>query len=224
MALVPDTKQGKVTFFRSKVAPWTASPTEIGTTAANVAAFDVLVSAAEDKRAAQTSAEGAFRAAVEEADQAVEAMAKAGADIISAVRTKGRTDSAVWALAQIPAPATPSPVGAPGTPSAMEVALNPNGSVVLSWDCANPAGSVGVIYHVYRQLEAVGDFTFVGGSGKKEFTDTTVPSGIATIVYKIQAVRSSAIGIDAEFIVRFGTAAGGAMTATVTAASPKLAA
>jgi hypothetical protein len=80
---------------------------------------------------------------------------------------------------------------------------------------------VGTIYHVYRQLEAEGAFTFIGGSGSKKFTDTGVPSGVATIVYRIQAVRSTAIGVDAEFIVRFGTTTGGGVMTTVT---PKLAA
>ena len=220
MGLVPDTKQGKTNFFRSKIAPWTSSAVAIGTSVPAVTALDVLVTAAEDKLAAQAAAEGAFRAAVEQADQAVEAMAVAGANIISAIRTKGRTDSAVWALAQIPAPATPSPMPPPGTPSNLKVELDGNGALILTWKCANPAGTSGTLYQLYRAVGASNEFEYLGGAGEKKFVDGTVPAGATRLTYRIQAVRSTAVGMWAEFVVNFGTNAGGGMTAMVTDGSP----
>jgi hypothetical protein len=225
MGLVPDTKPAKTAFFRSMIAPWTAAPpTAIGTTTGAVTALDALVTVAEEKLAAQTSAEAVYRAAVAAADDAVEAMGQAGADIIAAIRVKGRTDSAVWALSLIPAPATPTPIGPPGTPDAMKAKLMPDGSLELGWACANPTNSQGTIYHVYRKLDGESEMTFIGGCGGRKFIDATLPMGVSTVVYKVQAVRSTAIGAAAQFIVQFGTTSTGAVMTTVTAASPKLAA
>ena len=63
-------------------------------------------------------------------------------------------------------------------------------------------------------------YAFVGGAGARLFVDTTVPSGLTLIYYKIQAVRTTAIGVAGEFLVRFGTGSG----VTVTTMTPKLAA
>lgn len=224
MGIVPDSKQGKVTFFRSKIAPWTSAATAIGTTPEAVTALDALVTTAEEKLAAQTSAEGAYRAAVEEAKQAIEAMATAGAGIISAIRTKGRTDSGVWALAQIPAPATPSPVGSPGTPYKLKVELNPNGSVGMTFKCDNPRGCDGVIYQVYRKLQPGDAYQYVGGTGSRKFVDTSVPAGVPSVMYAIQGTRSTAIGTEAEFVVNFGVGAGGTAIVTPVAKATKQAA
>ena len=96
------------------------------------------------------------------------------------------------------------------------VELLPNGSVKLRWKCDNPAGSSGTLYHVFRKVgTAPGEFTFVGGSGSRTFVDGTVPSGVATIVYQVQAARTTAVGDAAEFVVNFGVGTGGLMTASV---------
>ena len=156
---------------------------------------------------------------------AVAAMDIAAQGIIKQVRAKAETtgNPDVYTLASIPAPATPSVIGAPGTPEALKVTLNPDGSIKMAWKCANPAGSHGTLYHVFRSTTgAANDYAFVGGSGLREFTDQTAPSGQAILYYKIQAVRTTAIGVAGEFMVRFGTGAGGGIS--VTTIAPKLAA
>ena len=47
---------------------------------------------------------------------------------------------------------------------------------MLTWKCNNPAGCNGVIYQIYRKVEATGEYTFVGGAGQRKFTDATPPS------------------------------------------------
>ena len=74
-----------------------------------------------------------------------------------------------------------------------------DGSVKLIWKCANPTGSTGTIYQVYRKLGTAADFQFVGGVGIKEFQDTTIPAGTMGVVYQITAVRSTSIGEPAQF-------------------------
>lgn len=227
--IVPDTIDGKIQFFQSKVTPWTTNATAIGTTSTVVTAMGTKVTTASTKLAAAVAARAAAKTATLDLKAAVRDLGTAGADIIKQIRAKAATDGvSVYVLAQIPEPATPSPVGAPGTPTDFKAVLNPDGSLTLKWKCPNPAGSVGTVYQVARRADAAtagtaGGFDAMGVSGEREFTDNAVPAGAATLTYQITAVRSTAVGTAAQFIVNLGVAAGGEQTASVVAA-PRLAA
>jgi hypothetical protein len=143
-------------------------------------------------------------------------MATAGANIIKQIRAKAATaGDSVYALAQIPAPATPTPRPAPGTPSNFTVDLNGNGALHLAWKCGNPAGSSGTLYQVWRKTAADADFVYLGGSGTRDFIDDTLPAGSMQVTYQIQGVRSTAVGPWAQFNVNFGVSSGGTITATI---------
>ena len=221
MALIPNTKSGKVAFFQSKVEPWTDNATLIGTSAPEVAAMATKVTAAADAIAAQIAAKAAAETATAAADNAVAALMTAGSDIIKQIRTKAAiSGDSVYELAQIPAPAIPGPVGAPGKPFEFVVNLEENGSLTLKWKCPNPVGCTGVMYQVWRKV-GTGDFEYVGGCGSKQFVDNTIPAGSSNITYQMQATRSTAVGPWAQFNVNFGVNGG----TTVTESQPsKLAA
>jgi hypothetical protein len=111
---------------------------------------------------------------------------------------------------------TPSARPAPGQPFAFAVELDQTGILTLKWKCDNPAGTQGTIYQVWRRVGPTGDFSYVGGSGTKSFIDATLPAGSSSVTYQIQAVRSTAVGPAAQFIVNFGVGGtGGVMTASV---------
>ncbi len=131
----------------------------------------------------------------------------------------------IFVLAHVPPPATPTPVGPPGTPSDFTATLNPLGSLKLDWKCVNPLGSQGTTYQIFRKVgrASTGGFTFIGSSGTKSLTDDTLPAGASSITYKIMAVRSTAMGTAAQFLVNIGVGGSGEMTASV-AESPRLAA
>ena len=153
-------------------------------------------------------------------------MSNAGSALIEKIRAKARQvgGNSVYTLAQIPAPAIPSPVGPPGTPYQLGVTLKPNGAVELKWKCDNPAGCHSVIYQVYRKVAATGEYHYIGGSGSRTFVDATVPSGVPSVMYQIQGTRTTAVGDSAEFVVNFGVTTGAGASATVTttaAAAPK---
>jgi hypothetical protein len=225
MAIVPQTNEGKINFFQSKNDPWSTNAVAIGTSAAAVTALATKVTTAQAKLAAQVAAQEAARSATAEFNAAVRDMAVAGSDIIKQIRAKAATDGdSVYILAQIPAPATPSPVPAPGTPTDFSATLNPDGSLSLKWKCPNPARSTGTIYQISRRSGATAAFVAVGGSGARTFIDAGVPAGVASVTYQIVAVRSTAIGVAAQFIVNFGTGAGGETMASVVESAPKLAA
>ncbi len=223
MSLYPNTKTGKVAFFNSKVAPWTTNATAIGTTTTAVTDLQTKVTAAQDKLAAQVAAVQAAKTATMAADNAVAAVCVAGGDIIKSIRTKAATAGVgVYELAEIPNPATPTPVGTLGLPTNLKVELGQDGALTLKWKCANPRAT-GTIYQIWRRLDSETEFSYVGGAGGKTFVDATVPAGSTSIMYKMQAVRSTAAGPWATFTVLFGTGAGGGMTASLET-TPKLAA
>lgn len=221
MSLIPDTINGKIEFLQSKNSPWSTNAVAIGTTSAAVTALNTKVTNAQAKLNAAIAAREAAKNATTDLHLAIRAMVVAGSDIIKQIRAKAATDGDnVYVLAQIPPPAIPSPVPAPGTPTDFVATLNPDGSLKLRWKCANPAGSMGTMYQVSRRTGSTGAFATIGGSGTKTFDDATVPAGVAGVTYQIVAVRSTAVGVAAQFTVNFGVGGAGEMIASVVEAGP----
>jgi hypothetical protein len=225
MSVVPKKQLDKLEWCESHVPPWSTNAVAIGTSAAEVTAFEDKTEAARAAMTAAVAAKDAAKNATLALKNAIAALDIAAAGIVKQVRVKAETTNNpnVYVLASIPAPATPSPVGAPGTPSDFAVELFQDGSLDLSFKCVNPVGCTGVVYQVWRRTGTSGEFTYVGGVGEKKFLDTTIPAGSSFFTYKIQAVRSTSIGPWATFNVFFGAGISGAMTASVES-SPKMAA
>jgi hypothetical protein len=225
MGVMPEKKVEKLGWCEAHVEPFTDNAVAIGSSAPAVADFSTKTTAARAAYVVKQAAEEAVRNANANFDLALLAATTAAADIIKQVRAKAATDGdAIYTLASLPIPATPAPLGPPGTPEALKVELNPDGSLKLSFKCANPAGSYGTLYHVFRSATGeTNDYQFVGAAGERKFTDESVPSGLSIVYYRIQAVRTTAIGVAGEFLVRFGVGAGGCGI-SVTPIAPKLAA
>ena len=118
--------------------------------------------------------------------------------------------------------ATPQPAREPGMPRDFVAIVSVTGALGLKWKCANPSGTAGVMYQIFRRAGETGPFTYVGGTGEKKFTDGTIPAGATQVTYQVQAVRSTAAGVWAEFTVKLGASANG--TLATTSATVKLAA
>jgi hypothetical protein len=222
MSLYPNTKSGKIGYFNSKVAPWNASATQIGTTTAAVTALQTKITAAQDKLDAQIAAEQAAKTATAAADAAVAAMVAAGMDIVKDIRATAAssTDPAsIYEMAEIPAPATPTGVTTLGQAYDFSVELDASGALNLKWKCSSPRAS-GVVYQIYRRIDPTGEFAYIGGCGTKSFTDATVPAGSSQVTYQIQAVRSTAVGPWAQFNVNFGTGSSSGTVMSVTEGKP----
>jgi hypothetical protein len=194
MSLVPETKIGKIQFFNSKITPWTKCRRHWDFTAAAVTDLQTKLTNAQTKLDAQIAAEAAFRTAVAAANDAVSILMIAGMDIVKAIRAKAAVaGNSVYELAEIPAPATPTPVNTLGKPSDFVVTLSESGALDLTWKCASPRAT-GVIYQIWRRIGPTGAFDYLGGTGEKKFTDSTLPAGSSQVTYQIQAVRSTAAG------------------------------
>lgn len=216
MGLLPTEYAARIAFFKSRISIWTAEATNIGTTTASVTALNTAVTNAETALAGQETARNAAKTATENLRQMLAAMDNLGMGIVEQVRTKSRTaGDGVFVLADLPVPATPSAKGNPGTPYDLKLTLDPDGTLNLGWKCNNPAGTSGTIYQVERKIGATGAFEYLGGTGKKSFVDDTIPAGATRLTYQIRGVRSTAVGVAAEFVVNFGTNAAGEAFATL---------
>ncbi|MDB5324356.1 MAG: hypothetical protein JWN40_5987 [Phycisphaerales bacterium] len=228
MGLLPEGHAPRIAWFQSRIAIWSSNAVVIGTSAAIVTDVDAKATAAADALPAHETAQNAAKAATQTLLDAMAALTNSGNIVIEQVRTKARTaGDGVYPLANIPAPATPTPKPPPGQPTDLKVALDATGALGLSWKCINPPGARGTTYNVFRRIGVGGEFTYLGGSGVKELVDETVPAGAALVMYKIQAVRSTSVGPWNTFNVFFGADTGGAAMVTsvaAVAASPKMAA
>lgn len=213
MGVVPTNRLAKIEFYEARIAPWTTNATAIGLTAASVTALGTATVNARKAYDDHIAAQAAAKAATQAYYDSVREMHKApgaGADMIQTIKTFAQTtdNPNVYVLAQIPAPQAPSTPPPPGTPFELSVGLLGDGSLQLKWKCSNPAGTTGTIYEVRRAL-AGGSMQFIGASGVKSFVDDLLPSGAATpVTYQITAVRSTARGNPAQFLVNFGTGGG----------------
>jgi hypothetical protein len=228
MSTVPANAKLRLEFYEAHIAPFTSNAVAIGTTTTAVTDLSTKTTNARDKYSAKVAAEQAAKVATSEWHSAVNAMSVAGSAIIDQIRAKAKITggTSIYDLAEIPAPATPSPIPAPGQPTDLVITLTQSGAFDMKWKCPNPSNSTGTTYNIFRRVGAVGEFSYVGGSGAREFTDDTVPTGAALIMYKIQAVRSTLVGPFATFNVFLGVSSGGAMMieSVVQTTPPKLAA
>lgn len=207
MGVIPNTRIGKIEFYESHLQAWATNAANIGLDPAAVLAFQTLVASARTGYLDAEMSREAAKAKTQTFYNRTEAMATIGSNLLRTIRNFAETndDPGVYALAQIPAPATPSPVGPPGRPSDFVVGLSATGALQLRWKCDNPAGATGTVYEIRRRIGG-GAFEFVGVPGERIFEDVTIPAGTSSIVYQITAVRSTSRGSAAQFLVNFGTA------------------
>jgi len=225
-SLLPRALIDRVTFVENHTATWNTNATAIGTTTAAVTALTTKATAARAAYNAHVLAQAQAKAATQAFYDAVASMVVDTTAIIRQVKAKAAlSGNSIYTLALLPIPATPTPVPPPGTPTDFKVALQTDGSLELKWKCPNPAGAGGTTYQVSRKNGASGDFVMLTTVGSRAFTDPTIPAGTPSVTYRVQALRSTAIGSPAYFLVNFGVAAGtGELTASVVEAEAPVAA
>ena len=216
MSIVPSTDIGRITFYEAHIAPWSLIPAQIGLLSSDCVSLASLILNARKTYNEQQSALEAAKAATLSMHNAVLKMHALGAADIAKIKAYAEATSnpGVFPLAQIPAPATPSPVGPPGTPDTFNVSLTQQGFVTLKWKCSNPVGSTGTVYEVRRRIGAIGPFEYLGSQGVKSFTDDTLPGGSTGVTYMVTAIRSTKRGLPAQVNVNFGVGGGGLFIAS----------
>lgn len=226
MGIVPSTRLGKIEFYEGHIAPWTTNAVAVGLTVPAVTLLSTATIEAREAYDALLAARTAAKAATQNFYNKVLAMHSApgsGADMIKTIKAfaQSTNNPNVYTLAQIPPPAAPGVTPPPGTPTDFTVGLLGSGALELKWKCPNPAGTMGTVYEVKRSLGG-GPLAYIGSTGVRSFTDDTLTAGAAPVTYQITAIRSTARGNPAQFLVNFGTGGGGGdMGLTVTALAPE---
>ncbi len=207
---------------------FTNNAAAIGLTPEQAIAFASATSTAVDAVADQTTAKDAALVATQGAQTATANLRSIAGDTLRIIRAFAEVQAnpdTVYGLAQIPLPSPPTPIAPPAKPESIAGVLDTaTGALTLRWKASNPANAGGTSYLITRKLTGESDFTFIGSTGAKNFTDANLPSGVEQAQYMVQGQRSDLKGPVSEvFTVSFGRAATGETTMTAQQA-PKLAA
>jgi hypothetical protein len=204
MGIVPENVQPRIAWYRAHLAPWAEHAAELGLPAEQVALLEDKVALAAEQLARQRAAHEAAKTATASLHEAMTQLSELGSKMIQTIRARAANDGqGVYSKAMIPAPAAPSPIAVPGTPTKFTFHLRQVGDIDLRWKCPNPKGSEGTMYEIKRQL-GNGPFVIVGIVGKKRFYDDTVPAGTARVTYRVTAFRSTRRGECANFTIFLG--------------------
>ncbi len=236
MGIIPTPKVEALQWCESHWPVWNDAPTTIGLTTTQTGLFKTKTEAARAAYNAAQDAKQAYRAAVTAQNSALSDATSNGQDLIRVIKGFAELTSdpnSVYALAQIPPPATPVPAQAPGKPSNFNITLQPDGSISLTWDATDSSASSGAFFNIMRKLPGQAAFTQLGGtsgstseSRRMTFTDTSIPTSAAGAgaQYIVTGQRGTRIGEPSDAItVQFGTD-GGSFTGGVNAGSFKIAA
>mgnify|MGYP001462183983 CR=1 FL=1 len=214
MRILPKTPAQQVQRLTTLVPAWAVDPGAIGLSPERIAEIEALLSQARAAQLAAYEARNAAQAATHAFEIATAALvrnASSAIGLIKATASASPDPAAVLLQAQLPdphphGPASPGSLPPPGTPTNFRVELLQTGSIVLSWKCDNPAGSVGTMYQVRRCVHGTsGDaFEHLALCGEKTFTDNHIPVGAGSLTYEVTAFRSTRRGQPARFNVNFG--------------------
>jgi hypothetical protein len=217
MPILPNRTQDLIEFFEMHAPVWTANAAAIGITPAAATAFATLAAASRAAYNARLAAEEAARVATVNLQNAVSDARHSASDLIRTIKAFAENapkPDIIYNLAQIPAPAEPTPAPPPAKPSDLTVTLMPTtGELELRWKAQNPRGTTGTSYIVRRRNEGQAEFAFVGVTGEKRFIDRTLIAGPDSVEYTVQGQRADAAGeVSDIFIINFGRTGPGLMT------------
>lgn len=209
MSTIPQDNPGAIDWCTTHLANWPADPTTIGLDAARVAELASRTQAASVALATALQLDSDKKAAFADYHSKARTMREYASQSVGIIRgfAKGSEDpEAVYTAAQIPPPADPQPAPEPGVPSNFKTRLLQDGALELTFDCDNQ-GEGGVTYEVRRRdgTSQSEPFNFVLNALERKFTDDTIPHGTSSVVYRVQAIRSTGRGSPAVFLVIFGT-------------------
>jgi len=222
MSVLPVSLTDLVVFVEDHLAVWT-TPANIGLTPAQITALTTQLSTTSGAISARSAAVNAAKASTLEQNTQGATLRALAADAVRSIKTYAEAQAKpdlVYAEAQIPAPAAPSPAGPPGQPTNLSVTVDPtSGALTLKWKCNNN-GLSGVSYLIRRRAQGEASWSQIAitGGGEKTFVDASFQAGPDSVEYTVQGVRSGETGpLSSIFTVHFGVPSdSGAVTAFVT--------
>ncbi len=209
MSVIPRTLVDRIQFFETHIPVWGKDPAAIGLTVAQLADLGTRTQQARADYENAQALRSQTKAATSTQNDSVDSMYDLGADLVKTIRAFAETtdNDSVYNLAEIPAPAAPTPTPPPESPTEVQLVVNAFGYCIINWKGSRANGTQ---FSLRRQVTEVGGtpgpWTFAGTSTTNEYTDTTVPTGLATVSYVVVAQRASGVSDPSNIAtLTFGT-------------------
>lgn len=223
MAVLPNKDLEAIQFCETHIPVWQANPAAIGLTPGQVGTLQTLTKNAREGYNEAQAAREKSKSWTTIYHSSTSLMRGNAADLIRLVKAfadASPNPATIYAEAQIPEPAAPTPPPVPGMPEMITVGLNPDGSITLRWKAKDAAPSSGCTFDIARRIGNTGGYVGIGSgtsvrSSRFEFTDGTLAFGTQTASYIIVGRRSNPpqMGTPSEAVnVQFGVGGGGGMT------------
>jgi hypothetical protein len=173
--------------------------------AAQATAFATAAAKLNDSIIAANAARNTARAKMEISDAAWATFRDVSAQCLAAIKAKADsvTDpTSIYALAEIPSPAQPSPSGPPTEATNVAAHLQNDGSILVTWK-----GTVrnGQFFTIWRRISTQA-WAQIGATAAKKFTDNNMPAGSTNATYMIRSHRGDMSSPGSEpVIIVFGS-------------------
>lgn len=211
MATLPRSKPETISFMETRIGTWVAEAANLGLSIPQTTDLSTAIAAASSALDAAEEARAASKAATTTYDAAYSAMRTLAGSAINTIRAFAESSAdpaAVYALAQIPAPADPQPAPAPTAPTDITFELQSTGAIHLRWKAPQPAPGAEVFTSVSRKLDGASSFTAIFDTGAREFLDDTIPPGTPSVQYVLRAKRGALVSAPSSVITIYLGAAG----------------
>jgi len=192
---LPRSRTAALSWLEGHITGWNTNFAGIGLTSASVIdlAQDVTNARASFTSVEQVRAESL--ATTQDFYTDMDATHKKASDMIATIKAfaeSSDTPAAVYLLAGITGKDAPTPAAAPETPAITSAQIAADGNVTIGFTARGPTGTV---WLVSRKLNTQTAYTFLGQSDGKEYTDTTLPTGVTTATYIVKGVRGQLSGL-----------------------------
>lgn len=192
---------------------WENVSTRINLTSAQTTAYKSAADAARQAYNAVQQIRQQAKVATQVQNEALAALRTTNSALLKIIRGFAQDQAnpaEIYQLAEIPAPAGPSPFVAPSAPVDLTATLAiTDGGIALRWKAKQPAGITGVVYRVERQTGNGTAWALVGLTGTKSTIDTSIPVGTSRVIYRVIAQRGSLTSSASNPLeIRFGTGPG----------------
>ncbi len=204
MGIVPNTKNGANAWGQAHLTPF-STPAPIGMSAAQSTAYIAAANALNASINTANAARNVARAKFELSDSAWATFRAVSAECLAAIKAKAESNddpTEIYALAEIPSPALPSPAGPPTDVTDVAAHLRNDGTIQITWK-----GTVrnAQFFTVWRRLSTQA-WTQIGSTAKKQFIDGTLTAGTTSATYMVRSQRGDQVSQGSEpVLIVFGT-------------------
>jgi len=222
-SVLPPNRGAFMAFAAAHAPAWTGVESQIGLSAAEVAAIKDKTALAEDAIKAADAARAASKASTQAANDEVSELRTLFAAAIKKIKGYAQQtgNPGVFPIAQIDPPLPPSPSLPPSAPFELTAVLVPStGALEVKWRSSQPKGVTGVVFVVKRKV-GTGAYAQLGFTGERSFIDNAIPGGVTAVTYLVEAYRGNQVCASPPTLnVQFGTGSNGEAIAFVTGGAP----